>query len=63
MTVAQLKPYSVSYANARYEDIHDQLVFAYDEPSAIKTVLEIYQDAKFVFHSKEIADTLETEPA
>ena len=63
MTAPQLKPYLVSYVNAQSEDIHDQLVFAYDEPSAIKTVLEIYEDAKFVFHSKEVAETLEKEAA
>ena len=59
MNVAQLKPYFVSYVNAQYEDIHDQLVFAYDEPNAIKTVLETYDDAKFVFDSKTVAETLE----
>ena len=63
MTLPQLKPYLVSYVNAQYEDVHDQLVFAYDEPHAIKTVLETYEDAKFVFDSKAVAEILETEPA
>ena len=63
MSARQLKPYYVSYVNAHYEDVHDQLVFAYDEPHAIKTVLETYEDAKFVFDSKAVAETLETEPA
>ena len=43
--------------------MHDQLVFAYNEPYAIKIVLETYEDAKFVFHSKEVAETLHTEAA
>ena len=63
MSAPQLKPYFVSYVNAHYEDVHDQLVFAYNEPHAIKIVLETYEDAKFVFHSKEVAETLETEAA
>ena len=63
MSVPQLKPYLVGYVNAHYEDVHDQLVFAYDEPHAIKTVLEIYEDAKFVFDTKAVAETLETEAA
>lgn len=63
MSLPQLKPYFVSYVNAQYEDIHDQLVFAYDEPSAIKAVLQTYKDAKFVFDSKPVAETLDTEAA
>ena len=63
MSVPQLKPYLVDYVNAHYEDVHDQLVFAYDEPHAIKTVLETYEDAKFVFDTKAVAETLETEAA
>ena len=63
MTAPQLKPYLVSYVNAQYEDIHDQLVFAYDEPSAIKTVLETYEDAKFVFDSKAVVETLKIDAA
>ena len=58
MTIPQIKPYVVSYVNAQYEDIHDQLVFSYDEPSAIKTVLQTYKDAKFVFDSKPVAEIL-----
>ena len=59
----QLKPYFVSYVNAHYEDVHDQLVFAYNEPHAIKFVLKTYEDAKFVFDAKEVAETLHTEAA
>ena len=63
MEVQQLKPYFVSYVNAHYEDVHDQLVFAYNEPQAIKFVLETYKDAKFVFDSKEVAETFHTKAA
>ena len=63
MEMQQLKSYFVSYVSAHYEDIHDQLVFAYNEPHAIKILLETYEDAKFVFHSKEVAETLHTEAA
>ena len=63
MKVQQLKSYFVSYVNAHYEDVHDQLVFAYNEPHAIKFVLETYEDAKFVFDSKEVAETLHNEAA
>lgn len=59
----QLTPYFVSYVNAHYEDVHDQLVFAANEPQAVKFVLETYEDAKFVFESKEVAETLHTEAA
>jgi hypothetical protein len=38
--------------NKHYEDVDDQLVFAYDEAHATKIVLETYQDAKFVFQSR-----------
>ena len=63
MSAPQLKPYFVSYVNAHYEDVHDQLVFAYSERHAIKIVLETYKDAKFVFDSKAVSETLETEAA
>ena len=63
MKVQQLKPYFISYVNAHYEDVHDKLVSAYNEPHAIKFVLETYEDAKFVFHTKEVAETLHTEAA
>jgi len=63
MKVEQLKPYFVSYVNAHYEDVHDQLVFAYNEPQAIKFLLETFEDAKFVFDSKQAAETFNTEAA
>ena len=59
----QLKPFMVSYVNAHYEDVHDQLVFARSEPHAIIVVLETYEDAKFVFNSKAVTETLQTEAA
>ena len=59
----QLKSCFVSYVNAHYEDVHEQLVFAYNEPHAIKIVLETYEDTKFVFDSKEVADTLHNDAA
>ncbi len=40
MNEQRLKPYYVSYVNANYEDIHNQLVFAYNEPQAINIVIE-----------------------
>ena len=42
--------------NENYEDVDDQLVFAYDEAHATKIVLETYQDAKFVFQSRPIVE-------
>ena len=51
-----LKPYLIGYVNAHYEDVDDQLVFAYDEAHATKIVLETYQDAKFVFQSRPILE-------
>ena len=30
MKLQKLKPYLVNYVNAYYEDVHNQLVFAYD---------------------------------
>ena len=44
-----LKPYLIGYVNEHYEDVDDQLVFAYDEAHATKIVLETFSDAKFVF--------------
>ena len=63
MKVQKIKSYFVSYVNENYEDVHDQLVFAYNEPHAIKVVLETYKDAKFVIDSKEVAETLHTDAA
>ena len=56
----QLKPFKVSYVNAHYEDVHNKVVLAHSEPHAIKVVLETYEDAKFVFNSKAVNETLQT---
>ena len=63
MKVQQLKYFFFSYVNAHYEDVYNQLVFAYNESHAIKIVLETHEDAKFVFDSKEVAKNLHTEAA
>ena len=51
-----LKPYLIGYVNEHYEDVDDQLVFAYDEAHATKIVLETFKDAKFVFQSRPIVE-------
>ena len=57
----QLKPFMVNYVNANYEDVLDKLVLAQSEPHAIKVVLETYEDTKFVFNSKAVTKTPQTE--
>ena len=44
----ELKPYLVGYVNGHYEEVDDRLVFAYDELHAIETILQTFDDAKFV---------------
>jgi hypothetical protein len=51
-----LKPYLVRYVNENYEDLDDQLVFAYDEAHATKILLETFHDARFVFQSRPAAE-------
>jgi len=51
----ELKPYLVGYVNGHYEEIDDQLVFAYNEAHAIETILQNFGDAKFVYESKQLA--------
>ena len=51
-----LKPYLIGYVNEHYEDVDDQLVFAYDEAHATKIVLETFKDAKFVFQSRPVVE-------
>ena len=63
MNHKQLKPFMVSYVDANYEDVHDRLVLAQSERHAIKVVLETYEDAKFVFNSKAVTKTPQTEAA
>ena len=50
----ELKPYLVGYDNGHYEEVGDQLVFAYDEAHAIETILQTFDDAKFVYDSKQL---------
>ena len=45
-----LKSYLVSYVNAQYEYMYDQIVFAYDEAQATKILLETNKDSKFILN-------------
>ena len=55
-----LKPYIIGYVNEYYEDMDDQLVFAYDEAHATRIVLETFKDAKFVFQSRPVVEQVST---
>ena len=55
-----LKPYIIGYVNEHYEDMDDQLVFAYDEAHATRIVLETFTDAKFVFQSRPVVEQVST---
>jgi len=50
----KLKPYLVGYVNGHYEEVDDQLVFAYNEAHAIETILQTVDDAKFVYESQPL---------
>ena len=50
----ELKPYIVGFINNHYEEVNDQLVFAYNEAHAIETILHTTDDAKFVYDSKQL---------
>lgn len=50
----ELKPYLVGFVNSHYEEVNDQLVYAYNEAHAIETILETFDDAKFVYDSKQL---------
>ena len=50
----ELKPFLVGYVNGHYEEVDDQLVFAYNEAHAIATILQTFDDAKFVYNSKQL---------
>ena len=54
MLERELKPYLVGYVNGNYEEVDDQLVFAYNEAHAIETILYTFDDAKFVYESKQL---------
>ena len=44
MLEERLRPYLVGFVNGHYEEIDDQLVFAYNEAHAIETILKTYND-------------------
>ena len=46
--------YLAGFVNGHYEEVDDQLVFAYNEAHAIDTILKTYNDAKFVYESKPL---------
>ena len=48
------KPYLVGFVNGHYEEVDDQLVFAYNEAHAIETILKTFKEAKFVYESKPL---------
>ena len=50
----ELNPYLVGYVTGLYEEVDDQLVFAYNEAHAIETILQTFDDAKFVYESKQL---------
>ena len=50
----ELKPFLVGFVNGNYEDVDDQLVFAYNEAHAIETILQTFDDAKFVYNSQQV---------
>jgi hypothetical protein len=50
----ELNPYLVGFVNGHYEEVNDHLVFAYNEAHAIETILETFDDAKFVYDSKQL---------
>ena len=59
----RLLPYLLGYVNSNYEDINDQLFFAYDDPHAVRIVLETYSDAEFAFESRAVSETFNQEAA
>jgi len=50
----RLRPYLVGFVNGHYEEVDDQLVFAFNEANATKTILKTVNDAKFVYGSKPL---------
>ena len=50
----ELKPYLVGFVISHYKEVNNQLVFAYNQAHAIETILETFDDAKFVFDSKQL---------
>ena len=54
MLEERLRPYLVGFVNGHYEELDDQLVFAYNEAHAIDTILQTFKEAKFVYESKPL---------
>ena len=54
MLEERLRPYLVGFVNGHYEEVDDQLVFAFNEANATKTILKTVNDAKFVYGSKPL---------
>ncbi len=53
MQEERLKPYLVGFVNGHYEEVDNQLVFAYNKASAIETILKTYNDAN-LFMSRNL---------
>ena len=47
------KPYLVGFVNGHYEEVDDQLVFAYNEAHAIETILKTFKEEK-LFMSRSL---------
>ena len=54
MLEKRLKPFLVGFVNGHYEEVDDQLVFAYNEAHAIDRILKTFKEAKFVYESKPL---------
>ena len=52
MLQERLKPFLVGFVYGHYEEVDDQLVFAYNEAHAIETILKTFKGAKFVSSEK-----------
>ena len=50
----RLRPYLVGFVNGHYQEVDDQLVFAYNEARAIETILKTYKHSKFVYETKPL---------
>ena len=54
MLEKRLKPFLVGFVNGHYEEVDDQLVFAYNEAHAINTILKTFKEAKFAYESQTL---------
>ncbi len=50
----ELKPYLVGCVNGLYEEVDDHLVFASSEVYATETIMQTFDDAQFVYDSKQL---------